>query len=72
MEGVAVEAKYVPEFRLADASGILKDGLKYRFQFTRRIADDSQHLAGRGLLPTRLSQLPLKSVYSCLGVARGS
>jgi len=35
MEGVAVETKYVPEIRLAEASGILKDGLKYRLQVAR-------------------------------------
>ena len=44
------------EFGTTDMRGVLQDGLEYWLQFTRRTADDLEHVGGGGLLLERFAQ----------------
>src|SRR5262249_22571271 len=57
MKRTIVVTEQYTKFGLADAHGIPQHGLEYRLQFTRRRADDLQHLRGRSLLLQRLAEI---------------
>src|SRR5262249_1835117 len=56
-EYIAFVEQQVAETGLADANSVLKHSLKHWLQFTRRTADDLEHICGGGLLLQRFTQI---------------
>src|SRR5215831_16610559 len=56
-EYIAFVEQQVAEAGLADANSVLKHSLEHWLKFTRRTADDLEHICGGGLLLQRLAQL---------------
>src|SRR5262249_3278280 len=56
-EYIAVIEQQVAEAGLADANSVLQHGLEHGLQFSRRTADDLEHVGGGGLLLQGLAQL---------------
>ena len=54
---VALVKPQRPITRVAEPRGVCQHGIEHRLQFTRRRADDAQHLGGRGLLLQRFGEL---------------
>ena len=53
---LSLPQKQHAQLGLANPRGVLQNSLEYRTKFARRTANDLEHLGGRGLLLSRLSQ----------------